>query len=52
VQLTLAPEEEQTTESVDLDKSSRKANSSDDSRILLTVVETHEPRSDSESVAS
>jgi len=52
VQLTLAPEEKQTTESVDLDKSSRKANSSDDSRILLTVVETHEPRSDSESVAS
>ncbi|MGM8884952.1 ATP-dependent Clp protease ATP-binding subunit ClpA [Psychrobacter sp. 1U2] len=52
VHLTLAPEEDQTTESVDLDKSSRKAKSSDDSRIILTVVETHEPRSDSESVAS
>jgi len=52
VHLTLAPEEEQTTESVDLDKSSHKAKGSDDSRIILTVVETHEPRSDSESVAS
>jgi len=52
VHLTLEPEEEQMTESVDLDKSSHKAKGSDDSRIILTVVETHEPRSDSESVAS
>ncbi len=55
VHLTLEPEEEpQDDDTVKLgkdnDKSSEKGSS--DSRIILTVVETHEPRSDSESVAS
>ncbi|GAA0802354.1 ATP-dependent Clp protease ATP-binding subunit ClpA [Psychrobacter piscatorii] len=52
VHLTLAPKTDDTqdTDTVKLDKSSQKG--SPDSRIVLTVVETHEPRSDSESVAS
>jgi ATP-dependent Clp protease ATP-binding subunit ClpA len=52
VHLTLAPKADDTqdTDTVKLDKSSQKG--SPDSRIVLTVVETHEPRSDSESVAS
>ena len=43
-------------EAVDLQKPSANIGKSDkgsaDSRIILTVVETHEPHSDSESVAS
>ncbi len=52
VHLTLAPKADDTQDddTVKLDKSSQKG--SPDSRIVLTVVETHEPRSDSESVAS
>ena len=52
VHLTLAPKADDTqdADTVKLDKSSQKG--SPDSRIVLTVVETHEPRSDSESVAS
>ncbi|OLF35500.1 ATP-dependent Clp protease ATP-binding subunit ClpA [Psychrobacter sp. C 20.9] len=52
VHLTLAPKADNTQDddTVKLDKSSQKG--SPDSRIVLTVVETHEPRSDSESVAS
>ncbi len=52
VHLTLEPEDqaEQDTDTVKLDKDSEKGSS--DSRIVLTVVETHEPHSDSESVAS
>lgn len=52
VHLTLEPEadESQETETVKLDKNSDKG--SNDSRIILTVVETHEPHSDSESLAS
>ncbi len=55
VHLTLEPKEEaQDADTVKLDKSNEKSSekSSSDSRIILTVVETHEPRSDSESVAS
>jgi ATP-dependent Clp protease ATP-binding subunit ClpA len=52
VHLTLSPKADNTQDddTVKLDKSSQKG--SPDSRIVLTVVETHEPRSDSESVAS
>ncbi|MGO3641747.1 MAG: hypothetical protein ACTJFK_07280, partial [Psychrobacter sp.] len=52
VHLTLEPSEMNETQSdtVKLDKSIDKG--SEDSRITLTVVETHEPYSDSESVAS
>ncbi|PWK14204.1 ATP-dependent Clp protease ATP-binding subunit ClpA [Psychrobacter immobilis] len=60
VHLTLEPEanDEQDGDSVKLDKFSGKTdyNSTDkgsaDSRIILTVVETHEPHPDSESLAS
>ena len=52
VHLTLEPkaDEAQDSDTVKLGKSSDKGSS--DSRIILTVVETHEPRSDSESLAS
>ncbi|WP_218688967.1 ATP-dependent Clp protease ATP-binding subunit ClpA [Psychrobacter sp. BF1] len=50
VHLTLEPEKTADTDSVNLDKNSDKGSA--DSRIILTVVETHEPRSDSESLAS
>ena len=49
VHLTLEPEELD-GDTVKLDKSSDKGSA--DSRIILTVVETHEPRPDSESLAS
>ncbi|MEK6219974.1 MAG: ATP-dependent Clp protease ATP-binding subunit ClpA [Psychrobacter cryohalolentis] len=49
VHLTLEPEASD-GETVKLDKSSDKGSA--DSRIILTVVETHEPRPDSESLAS
>ncbi|MFZ2843431.1 ATP-dependent Clp protease ATP-binding subunit ClpA [Psychrobacter sp.] len=49
VHLTLEPEASD-GEAVKLDKSSDKGSA--DSRIILTVVETHEPRPDSESLAS
>ncbi|MES1964381.1 ATP-dependent Clp protease ATP-binding subunit ClpA [Psychrobacter sp. AH5] len=55
VHLTLEPKEEaQDADTVKLGKSNEKSSEkgSSDSRIILTVVETHEPRSDSESVAS
>ncbi len=55
VHLTLEPELGDSQEdTVKLDKRSARASDkgSSDSRIILTVVETHEPRSDSESVAS
>ncbi|MDN5890615.1 MAG: AAA family ATPase [Psychrobacter sp.] len=56
VHLTLEPEEvdEQNSDAVKLDKYSEKASDkgSADSRIVLTVVETHEPHPDSESLAS
>ena len=52
VHLTLEPkvDDAQDSDTVKLGKSSDKGSS--DSRIILTVVETHEPRSDSESLAS
>ncbi|MBU5616133.1 ATP-dependent Clp protease ATP-binding subunit ClpA [Psychrobacter sp. TAE2020] len=50
VHLTLEPERTADTDTVNLDKNSDKGSA--DSRIILTVVETHEPRSDSESLAS
>ncbi len=51
VHLTLEPEENETQDdAVKLSKTVEKGSA--DSRIILTVVETHEPRSDSESVAS
>ena len=49
VHLTLEPEASD-DDTVKLDKSSDKGSA--DSRIILTVVETHEPRPDSESLAS
>ena len=49
VHLTLEPEASDGN-TVKLDKSSDKGSA--DSRIILTVVETHEPRPDSESLAS
>ena len=49
VHLTLEPESSD-GDTVKLDKSSDKGSA--DSRIILTVVETHEPRPDSESLAS
>ena len=49
VHLTLEPEAPD-GDTVKLDKSSDKGSA--DSRIILTVVETHEPRPDSESLAS
>ena len=56
VHLTLEPEatDSQDDETVKLDKSSNKASDkgSADSRIVLTVVETHVPHPDSESLAS
>jgi ATP-dependent Clp protease ATP-binding subunit ClpA len=57
VHITLEPEhtdEQQAQDGVVLNKSSHQnsGKGSADSRILLTVVETHEPRSDSESLAS
>jgi ATP-dependent Clp protease ATP-binding subunit ClpA len=56
VQLTLAPEatDAQDNDTVSLDKSrgKRSDKGSADSRIVLTVVETHEPHPDSESLAS
>lgn len=61
VHLTLEPKDEVTdTSSVSLTKSTTDTygnsissdKGSEESRIILTVVETHEPRSDSESVAS
>ena len=51
VHLTLEPEENETQDdAVKLSKTVEKGSA--DSRIILTVVETHEPRSNSESVAS
>ena len=52
VHLTLEPEDtkDQDGDSVKLEKGSDKGSA--DSRIILTVVETHEPHPDSESVAS
>ena len=50
VHLTLEPEQTDDEESVSLEKNSDKGSA--DSRIILTVIETHEPRSDSESLAS
>ena len=52
VHLTLEPEDtkDQDGNSVKLEKGSDKGSA--DSRIILTVVETHEPHPDSESVAS
>lgn len=56
VHLTLEPEEidAQDDDTVKLEKNNDSVSDkgSSDSRIILTVVETHEPRSDSESVAS
>ncbi|WP_286740628.1 ATP-dependent Clp protease ATP-binding subunit ClpA [Psychrobacter sp. UBA3068] len=56
VQLTLAPEstDAQDDDTVSLDKSrgKRSEKGAADSRIVLTVVETHEPHPDSESLAS
>ena len=56
VHLSLEPKEdsEQDGASVKLEKNSAKSSDkgSSDSRIILTVVETHEPRPDSESLAS
>ena len=56
VHLSLEPKEdsEQDGASVKLEKNSAKSSDkgSSDSRIVLTVVETHEPRPDSESLAS
>ncbi|WP_367111064.1 ATP-dependent Clp protease ATP-binding subunit ClpA [uncultured Psychrobacter sp.] len=61
VHVTLEPETSKTDvtdedKSVDLDKTSDKdtkgEKGSADSRVILTVVETHEPHSDSESLAS
>lgn len=56
VHLTLEPEanESQDDATVDLNKNSNKASDkgSADSRIVLTVVETHAPHPDSESLAS
>ncbi|KAA0914143.1 ATP-dependent Clp protease ATP-binding subunit ClpA [Psychrobacter sp. ANT_WB68] len=56
VHLTLEPEDakDQDGNSVKLEKSSSKGSDkgSADSRIILTVVETHEPHPDSESLAS
>ena len=56
VHLTLEPEgsTEQDDKSVKIEKTNGKSSDkgSSDSRIILTVVETHEPRSDSESLAS
>lgn len=56
VHLSLEPKEanEQDGDSVKLDKTSGKSSDkgSADSRIILTVVETHEPHPDSESLAS
>lgn len=56
VHLTLEPEakESQDDDTVDLNKNSNKASDkgSADSRIVLTVVETHAPHPDSESLAS
>ncbi|MGP4714514.1 MULTISPECIES: ATP-dependent Clp protease ATP-binding subunit ClpA [unclassified Psychrobacter] len=55
VQLSLEPEDIDSTDddSIKLDKDATHSDKgSSDSRIILTVVETHEPRSDSESVAS
>lgn len=51
VHLTLEPEQtDDDQETVSLDKNSDKGSA--DSRIILTVVETNEPHSDSESLAS
>ena len=51
VHLTLEPEDNETQDdAVKLSKTVEKGSA--DSRIILTVVETHEPRSNSESVAS
>ncbi|WP_201528647.1 ATP-dependent Clp protease ATP-binding subunit ClpA [Psychrobacter frigidicola] len=51
VHLTLEPEQtDDEQDIVSLDKNSDKGSA--DSRIVLTVVETHEPHSDSESLAS
>ena len=56
VHLSLEPKEEseQDGEAIKLDKTSGKSSDkgSADSRIILTVVETHEPHPDSESLAS
>ncbi|MBH0096251.1 AAA family ATPase [Psychrobacter sp. NZS113] len=56
VHLTLEPEEstEQDDKSVKIEKTNGKTSDkgSSDSRIILTVVETHEPYPDSESLAS
>lgn len=56
VHLSLEPKEanEQDGEAIKLDKNSGKSSDkgSADSRIILTVVETHEPHPDSESLAS
>ncbi|WP_201565696.1 ATP-dependent Clp protease ATP-binding subunit ClpA [Psychrobacter immobilis] len=56
VHLTLEPEagDEKDDATVKLDKNSNKSSDkgSADSRIILTVVETHEPHPDSESLAS
>ncbi|MGP5311389.1 AAA family ATPase [Psychrobacter faecalis] len=56
VHLSLEPKEanEQVGDTVKLDKTSGKSSDkgSADSRIILTVVETHEPHPDSESLAS
>ncbi|MDN3452680.1 MULTISPECIES: ATP-dependent Clp protease ATP-binding subunit ClpA [unclassified Psychrobacter] len=52
VHLTLEPQadDEQENDTMKLDKASDKGSA--DSRIILTVVETHEPHPDSESLAS
>ena len=56
VHLTLEPEatDAQKDDTINLDKNSGKSSdrASADSRIILTVVETHEPHPDSESLAS
>ncbi|WP_201595000.1 ATP-dependent Clp protease ATP-binding subunit ClpA [Psychrobacter vallis] len=56
VHLTLEPEatDAQKDDTINLDKNSGKSSDkgSADSRIILTVVETHEPHPDSESLAS
>ena len=56
VHLTLEPEDstEQGDKSVNIEKTNGKTSDkgSSDSRIILTVVETHEPYPDSESLAS
>lgn len=53
VHITLAPESttDEDNSAVNLSKDNKTDRGSDDSRIILTVVETHEPHGDSESLA-